>query len=615
MKETAPGDGRRAKLRVPPEVARGFSGLAEAATARSGLVWGEHCSECSFPSCYASCAFYTPRGDGHCRRFERGIEPVEGRTGLHRIRFRKWGKLEARGPAPVRPPAVVDRAERADARLEAVLRLPLPYRAARNLAWRWNERKTAAAQAPGPVGEAFVLEAWAADGGNHPFTVSFLEEEGRRMHQAPFTVGAGYSRLVIPATEIAARVDLNRPFLIQIEPVGEAEGRDVVFGSAQFMSFERGLPAPVGAAAVPLPPSAIPAEPAPLAKVVVWDLDETLWTGTLVEDGPEGVTPRPEAVAALRALDARGVLQSVASKNDPAEAGVALDRFGLRDLFLHPQVGWGPKSGAVAAIARSLDLGLDSFVFIDDQPFERAEVAAAHPAVRTLPHTAVGTLLQRPFLDLPVTAESGGRRALYQAEAARKTAAGSAADSDGGAYLAFLRASGIELRIAPLTPADVERVYELSQRTNQLNFTGAKYTREQAAALAQPLPGRLCLTLRCADRFGAYGLIGFAVLDLQAGFIDDFFMSCRVQRKRVEQAAFEHMLTTFAEHGHGTARARFVQTERNAAGARMLAELGFALEPDGAWLRPVAEPVVEADVVRLILETRPTTQELREPAA
>ncbi|MBW3558997.1 MAG: HAD-IIIC family phosphatase [Proteobacteria bacterium] len=617
MKETVPGDRETTRLPLPPEVARGFDELAEAAIARSELRWGEHCSECSFPSCYASCAFYTPRGDGHCRRFERGMEPLAGRPGLHRVRFRKWGKLEARGPAPVRPLGEVRQAEVTDRRAAALLNLPLPHRVSRNLTWRWNERRTAAAHAPGPVGDAFVVEAWAADGGTHPFTVSFLEDGGTRMHQTSFTAGPGYSRLVASAAEIGAHVDLSGPLLIQIEPVGEAEGRDVVFGRAEFMSFAGASPASVGPDAPAPAPSPVRATPASLAKVVVWDLDETLWTGTLVEDGAAGVRLRPEAVEAVHALDARGVLQSVASKNDAAEALAALGRFGLTDFFLHPQIGWGPKSAAVAEIARALDLGLDSFVFIDDQPFERGEVAAAHPAVRLLPHTAVAGLLEQPFLDLPITAESGRRRALYQAEAARRTAAAALRTESGGdeAYLQFLRSSGIELRVAPLTAADVERVYELSQRTNQLNFTGAKYAREEAAALSRPRAGLACLTLRCADRFGDYGLIGFTVLDLQAGVIDAFFMSCRVQRKRVEQAAFDYVLRTFADHGHSQARARFVETERNAAAGRMLAELGFAREPEGLWLRATTAAVADADVVRLVLEPRPAAQDLQEAAA
>ena len=100
MKETLPADRARARLAVP----QGFGAL-EGLSARSQIVWAEHCSECAYPSCYSSCAFYSPRGDLHCRRFEAGIEGVAGAPSLMRIRFRKWGKLEGRGPAVLRPTA------------------------------------------------------------------------------------------------------------------------------------------------------------------------------------------------------------------------------------------------------------------------------------------------------------------------------------------------------------------------------------------------------------------------------------------------------------------------------------------------------------------------------
>ena len=285
-----------------------------------------------------------------------------------------------------------------------------------------------------------MIESFATDGATHPFTVAFLAEgHGGAMFQAAFEAGPAYGRLVIPAARIAAQVPLDAPFLVQIEPVGEAEGREVVFGLCDFATFDGALPAAVD----PDRKACVGAEPAArLAKVVVWDLDETLWTGTLAETGVEGVTPRPEALAAINALDERGVLQSIASKNDHAEAMAALERFGLADYFLHPQVAWTPKSGSVARIAKALDLGLNSFVFIDDQAFERAEVEAAHPQIRTLAHTAVEALPAHPWFDLPVTAESRRRRALYQAEAQRGAAYQGAAGTD---YLAFLRGCDVAL--------------------------------------------------------------------------------------------------------------------------------------------------------------------------
>ena len=594
MKETVPTDRERARLTPPQDVARAFAATAQALSGRSQIVWGEHCSECAYPACYAHCAFYTPRGDLDCRRFEHGIQPLADHPGLHRIRFRKWGKLEGHGPVALRPLEEADRLERMDAAVSGALAaLPAPYAVTKNLTWRWNERKAARlARETSLAPDALVIETWAADGAVHPLTVALLDAAGHgaAMFQARFEAGPGYGRLVVPIADIRARIDIDAPFLIQIEPVGEAAGRDIVFGLVDFVAFS-------GAALTSISPVPAPTTAAPV-KVVVWDLDETLWTGVLAEDGAAGVKPRPEAVAALEALDQRGVLQSIASKNDLAEAVAALEGFGLAHYFLHPQVAWTPKSDGFARIAKALDLGLDSFVFIDDQPFERGEVVAAHPMVRALEHTAVAGLLDNPWFDLPVTPESRRRREMYRAEADR----GAAFEDVGTDYLAFLRGCEIVLDARALSAPDLERVYELSQRTNQLNFAGTKFARDAVERLAQPDPDRLALTLRCADRFGDYGLIGFAVVDLQAGVLSDFFMSCRVQRKRVEHAAFALMAEQLAARGHARFRVRFRATARNKASVDMLADLGFTGEtaPEEAmWSRPLDKPFTDADVVRL----------------
>ncbi len=583
MKETVANDFNRTRVVVPggPALLNGRS-----VRARSQIVWSEHCSECAYPVCYASCAFYDPRPDLHCRRFAFGIEAAG--PGLTRIRFRKWGKLEGHGPALLHTYAEARRREHRDEVASSLLaRAPLPFALTRNVAWRWNARKgRGGRQTPGLTSDGFVVEGWTQDGAERGFTLTFLQDTPERAtHQTHFRLGPDLSRVIVPTQEIAAAIRLDQPYLVQIEPVGEAEGVDVVFGLTDFVAFTEAFTR-----------SAAPAAPPRLlAKVLVWDLDETLWTGTLAEDGPAGVTPRPAAVAAIKALDARGVLQSVASKNDPDEGLEALRHHGLAGYFLYPEVNWGPKSESIGRIAQRLDLSLDSFVFIDDQPFERAEVQAGQPKVRTLAHTDVARLLDHPWFDHPATPESAQRRSLYQAEAHRTVAM----QSQGSDYLGFLRASDLALDIRPLTRFDVTRVHELSQRTNQLNFTGAKFALDQVEAMAAPDGRRARLTLRCADRYGEYGLIGFAELDLEAGELTAFFMSCRVQRKRVEHAVFAYLASLLRAAGRDRFRVRFRATERNAASVRLLEDLGFEPSPDG-WARESGASFPDSDVVRVV---------------
>ena len=377
MIETLPQKPTVAEVQMPPSVAEAFAAFRGALAGRSQIVWGEHCSECAYPACYAHCAFYTPRADFNCRRFEAGFEAVAADPALNRVRFRKWGKLEGRGPAAVMPIGTAKKRQKRDGQVSRLITsVPAPQAVKQSLAGRWNNRKGAAlARAGSLTADAFVVEVWASDdGGPHPFTLTILNvgDHGGRLFQARFEAGAGYRRLTIPATEIAAQIDLAAPYLVQIEPVGEAQGVEVVFGVCDFVALRE--PAAV---VVPAPGGAV--KP---AKVVVWDLDETLWSGVLVEDGAKGVRLRPEAVAAIKMLDERGVLQSIASKNDaPAALGGAEGVRARRLLSCYPQVHWNPKSGSIATLARALDLGIDSFVFIDDQPFERGEVEAAHPTL------------------------------------------------------------------------------------------------------------------------------------------------------------------------------------------------------------------------------------------
>jgi FkbH-like protein len=571
----------------------GFATLQAEIAGLSQIVWAEHCSECAYPRCYQACEFYTPRPDLHCRRFEAGIEPVADADGvlrLHRVRFRHWGKLEGRGSTAMMTPAEALARRTTDERAGRLLAaVPAPFAVRRKLAAQWNQYKARPTQRSRALpADAFVVECWSADGRSHPLTLTMLNvgEVDGQLFQTRFEAGPDYRRLTVPIRDIETRVDLAAPFLVQIEPVGEAAGRDVVFGVCEFVAFKAA--------------AAAGGEHRPV-KVVVWDLDETLWSGVLAEDGPEGVKPRPEAVAAVQALDARGVLQSIASKNDPAEAMAALRKFGLADYFLHPQAHWNPKSQSLADIAAALDLAIDSFVFIDDQPFERAEVSARHPAVRLMTHEDVAGMLEHAWFDLPVTPESRRRRNLYQAEVARAAAF----QSTGEDYLRFLRESDILAVVRSLDAADAERVFELSQRTNQLNFCGAKYSRKDVQAMLTPGPDRLALTVRCADRFGDYGLIGFVSLDLAAGEISDLFMSCRVQRKRVEHALFAWIAGELRPMGHASLGVRHRPTDRNAAARAMLQDLGFEPDVDAGeqvWRRNLSQPFKDHDVSAIVAE-------------
>ena len=560
-----------------------YSDTAARLRLRSALAWTEHCTECAAPACYSACAFYTPRLDGHCRRFENGIEPVPGLPGGRRIRFRKWGKLEAEGPARLLPAAeaagVVAPSE------------PVGPFAVLNRRRAWREAMAYRDASLGEIAgaDAFIIEGRLLSPGPRAFTLTVvpLDKGAPGLFQTRFTLDRSWSMIPVALTDIGRLVDLSRPHLVQVEPVGDAAGVDVVFGHLEFVSWAEGCAPEIAEPSV---------KPAKKAKVVVWDLDHTVWDGILLEDGKDGVRLRDGVRETMAALDERGVLQSVASKNNPGEAMAALSHHGIAEFMLAPQIGWGPKSASLKRLADILNLGLDSFVFLDDQPFERGEVSEALPMVTVLDEKAVDGLLARDQFDLPVTAESRKRRSLYRVEAERAAAA----EASGDDYDAFLRTCDLTLSVAPLGPEDAVRVFELSQRTNQLNVAASRFERADVEAMIDAADGREAWTLRCADRFGDYGLIGFCAVRPETGEITDFFMSCRVQRKRVE-AAFFAWLSARCE---APLSVHWKKAARNAPAVEMFEGLGFVLHDQGGHgilTRPPGAGFEGADIVRIVI--------------
>ena len=602
MKETADRSSAIFPLALPAEALAAFLETREAVASRSLQVWGEHCTECAFPACYSACSFYTPREDHHCRRFERGLERAADLSrpdlGLTRIIFRRWGKLESQGIPSLRPAASAERAERLDRTIDGLLASPAPAALADKLRWRLN----AAKRAQGSRGEAvapddvFVLEAFHEGSEAWPFTVSIMtaQKEASGLFQAAAPLSPGYTRLVIPARDIAPFVDLSGPLTVQIEPVREG-APPIVFGLIDFARLSRPLKSRSGV-------QPAPAKGPPKFKCVVWDLDNTLWSGVLVEDGVEGVVLNEQAVALIREFDRRGIINSIASKNDTDLAFRALEQFGLRDLFVFAKISWGPKSEALRQIVAEMDVGADTFAFIDDQPFERGEVAELMPEVTVFADTDIPSLLDHPRFDVPVTAESGRRRQMYQTEE-RRAVARQDSTLD---YATFLRTCDITLDVRRLTPRSLPRMYELSQRTNQLNFSGLRYSQAELEAVMSARTED-AFVLSCADRFGDYGAIGFCVLSAERPQVESFFMSCRVQRKRVENAFFQLLADELAARGAERFEVRYRPTAKNGASAQMLSDLGFVFEPsgeggEGLYVRPLGAAFDDSDVVQVTVE-------------
>lgn len=321
-------------------------------------------------------------------------------------------------------------------------------------------------------------------------------------------------------------------------------------------------------------------------KCVVWDLDHTLWDGVLLED--DEVVPRQHVVDHIRRLDRMGVLHSVASKNDSEAAEAKLRELGLAEYFLFPQISWNAKSDSVQRIAAALNLGLDAFAFVDDQAFERAEVASVHPQVTCVDVAELDEMLARPeFRPRFVTDESAQRRAMYQGQLVRDEVARDFV----GTNDEFLASLDMVFGIAPARREDLQRAEELTVRTNQLNSTGRTYSYDELDEL-RVSPDHLLLVASLTDRFGSYGKIGLALVEKgeTVWHLRMLLMSCRVMSRGVGMVLLSHITRLAAAAGVGL-HADFVETGRN----RMM-QITYAFSGFREVARDGSQVVLAADL-------------------
>ncbi|MES9511537.1 HAD-IIIC family phosphatase [Streptomyces sp. NPDC000609] len=324
-------------------------------------------------------------------------------------------------------------------------------------------------------------------------------------------------------------------------------------------------------------------------KVLVVDLDNTLWDGILGDDGPEGIaaatTYRGEAFGRFQRvvaqLGAQGVLLAVASKNDQEPVLEVLrdhpDMVLREGDFVRVNANWEPKDGNLLDIAGKLNLGVDSFVFADDSPFECGLVASSLPQVAVVrldeePALHVERLLADGWFDVAaLTTEDRARAGQYRTEAARQDLLDSAGSME--EYLARL---DVRVSLSPVRDHEVARASQITLRTNQFNLTTERL---QPADIRTRLDSaeHLVLAVRSTDRFGDNGLVGL-VLVRTAGdgwHLDNALLSCRVFARGIEQAALAAVLGRAREAGAPAVHARYRPTAKNRKVRGLYPSLGF----------------------------------------
>jgi FkbH-like protein len=344
-------------------------------------------------------------------------------------------------------------------------------------------------------------------------------------------------------------------------------------------------------------------------KCLVLDLDNTLWGGVIGDDGVDHIvlgqeTARGEAYIAFqqycRRLRERGILLAVCSKNDDA---IARTGFGHGDSvlalsdFAAFRANWEPKSDNIKSIAEELNIGLDSLVFVDDNPAERALVAAQLPSVAV---PDVGTEVAdfpriidggRYFEIVSLSAEDLRRTELYAANAQRATQAGAFANY--GEYLDSLEMSA---EIERFSPANLDRITQLTNKTNQFNLTTRRYTQAEIERIAND-PAYIGLSGRLVDTFGDNGLVSVVIarVDGASVEIDLWLMSCRVLKRGMEEAMLDALVDCARDTLAGRLVGKYLPTPKNGMVKDHYPRLGFDAEHvgddgSGQWSLDLTKP-------------------------
>jgi len=540
------------------------------------LNWQEHCLECAPPLCYTSCALYLPRKDKKCRNIFYGIYRNKNFSGLlpfgADMRFKKWGKLETRLSEIGLTPGKINVTDKVNYGLStaaSVLANVLsPIDKKRKINGLYNVLSLKSINSltvnKSSIYDDFLVECYSFEHKDFKLIIEYSGEG--HSYRNSINIAPGQNFVEIPAANFKLNTS-SKNGLLSVYPENDLEAR-VAFTWLDFVKYNK-----------PAAAKSVSSKPAAKIKCIAWDLDNTLWHGVFIENKPSGLKLRPEATGMIKKLDEKGILQTVVSKNSYEEVWPHLESLGLAEYFLYPAINWGQKSENLKKIADLLNINIDTFGVIDDSVFEREEIKAALPQVRTYDEKNIDALLTLPEFDIPVTEESKKRRSYYLVEQQRNQIA----ESFSGDYVDFLKSCDIHLSIIRVEdPIVAKRCYELIQRTNQLNLSSRRYDPESFEKLMRD-EKYLKYAFECYDKFGSYGIVGFSSIETGIDFykIHDFVISCRVAQKMVEHAFITWLSQRMNANSINYLLAEYIKTTRNSPILAVFEDIQFEKENIG----------------------------------
>lgn len=522
------------------------------------LEWDEHCLECSAPDCYSTCPLFCQREDGKCQRTKYGLQYISDNEhpGV-RLKFSRWGKLEA---------GISNRAFK-DKELKRYYKFVLKFshliskskgkrRRIKMGIYMFLRRLTKYSLSQKELIEYdfFCFSAYSYSAEEAKLVFEFCDNNNKLVYKEAVMIHSGANELNIPLRNIT---DVNSISKIQVFPENNIE-LELNIKLMDIVTCHQ--------------------EKKNKIKCLVWDCDETMWKGILADGTDKEITKT--TIEIIKTLDQRGILQSIASKNDYKQVINKLEEYHLKEYFLFPQINWGIKSENIKNIVKSINIGMDSVAFIDDSVFERKEVLESCKGIRVFDAKEKDLILNYNEFDVAITPESKNRRKMYQVEELRIQER----KEHHSTLSEFVRHCKLEITIfVPNTEEELLRCVELLNRTNQFNLSQTNYSMDEIHQLLKSGTKKV-LAYSCKDRYGEYGIVGLLIFEIKKEeiVVKDYVMSCRVAKKGIENALSKALLE---KYNCNRIRAYFNKTERNQVLLDSFIETGYDFSESNSELR------------------------------
>ncbi len=326
-------------------------------------------------------------------------------------------------------------------------------------------------------------------------------------------------------------------------------------------------------------------------KCIAVDLDNTLWGGVIGEDGIENIQLSnskegrryKDAQRLLKQMKNQGVMLAILSKNNPEDVEPV---FSHPDMLLRHEdfaaeiINWNSKSENIRQLAKDLNIGLDAFVFLDDNPAEREQMKAECPEVTVIEFPkdtsklpeVLSQIYRQYFFRLDITAEDAEKTAMYQAEQKRKTEFSASASPED-----FLKNLHMKMDIHLMKPEELKRVVQLVNKTNQFNTTTKRYDEDDISEFNMQRDTDV-ITVHMSDKYGDQGIVGVLIIKYAGNNaeIDTFLMSCRVMSRKAEIEIMAELKKYWLEKSIKTIYASYIKSAKNAPVLHLYDKLGFS---------------------------------------